>query len=515
MAHVTTSVPLISAAGLTKSFGAVRALRDVSLDILPGQVHGLVGANGAGKSTFLNVLGGVVTPDTGTLLVDGEPTTISGPRQAADLGFSFIYQELALIPDFSAYENMTIGVRPQTFAGIRDAKRRRALARDVAQRLDLRFNLDKPVKDLSIAERGLVAIGRALVGDARFVSMDEPTASLSDAECERLFAIVRELSASGVAVAYVSHRLDEVEDLCDAVTIFKDGQVVGRHERGAYDREDLILGITGARTLSEAREELPSDIRASRTPVLEVRNLQRLPRVKDVSFTLHKGEILGLAGVVGAGRTEVTRLIFGAEQPSAGTMTLDGDKYAPRTVDAAIAKGMALVPEERRAQALVMDESVAFNISMGDWRRNRLWTLLPFVSERKAKNRATEMGAQLGIKTGTVFSAVKTLSGGNQQKVVFARWLSRDSGVLLLDEPTRGVDVGARRQIWRTAEEFAARGGSVIVVCSELQELSVCHRVIVMVEGRDVAEIQGPGITEDRILESIYSHTTQKGSTAS
>jgi len=234
--------PLISARGITKSFGAVRALRGVGLDILPGQVHGLVGANGAGKSTFLNMLAGVVSPDGGELLVDGRPAEIGSPRQAADLGFAFIHQELALVPEFSAIDNMTIGVRPSTFLGLGDARRHKAIAREVAARLDLRFPLEKPVRDLSIAERGLVAIGRALVGDARFVSMDEPTASLSDVECERLFAIVRELTASGVAVAYVSHRLDEIEELCDAVTVFKDGQVVAAHERGAYTRDDLVLG---------------------------------------------------------------------------------------------------------------------------------------------------------------------------------------------------------------------------------------------------------------------------------
>ncbi|TPX05417.1 sugar ABC transporter ATP-binding protein, partial [Schumannella luteola] len=294
----------MSARGLTKSFGAVRALRGVGLDILPGQVHGLVGANGAGKSTFLNMLAGVVTPDGGELLVDGRPTVVSSPRHAADLGFAFIYQELALVPEFSAIDNMTIGVRPTTFLGLGDARRRKAIAREVAARLDLRFPLDKPVRDLSIAERGLVAIGRALVGDARFVSMDEPTASLSDVECERLFDIVRELTASGVAVAYVSHRLDEIEELCDAVTVFKDGQVVASHERGGYTRDDLVLGITGARDVRETVESPDAPVSRDAEVVLSVRGLARGPRVHDVSFDLRRGEILGLAGVVGAGRTE-------------------------------------------------------------------------------------------------------------------------------------------------------------------------------------------------------------------
>ncbi|MCS0498889.1 sugar ABC transporter ATP-binding protein [Protaetiibacter mangrovi] len=505
MIDAAQPTPLISARGLTKSFGAVRALRGVGLDILPGQVHGLVGANGAGKSTFLNMLAGVVTPDGGELLVDGRPTVVSSPRHAADLGFAFIYQELALVPEFSAIDNMTIGVRPTTFLGLGDARRRKAIAREVAARLDLRFPLDKPVRDLSIAERGLVAIGRALVGDARFVSMDEPTASLSDVECERLFDIVRELTASGVAVAYVSHRLDEIEELCDAVTVFKDGQVVASHERGGYTRDDLVLGITGARDVRETVESPDAPVSRDAEVVLSVRGLARGPRVHDVSFDLRRGEILGLAGVVGAGRTETLRLIFGAERPVVGEMTLGGAPYRPRSVADAIGRGVALVPEERRSQALVMDESVLVNTKMGGWRSARAVSWLPFVADGRARATARTMVERLGIKTGSINSAVRTLSGGNQQKVVFARWLSRDVGIMLLDEPTRGVDVGARRQIWATAEEFAAAGGAVVVVCSELEELAVCHRVVVMVEGRTVGEIAGPGVTEADMLEAIYT----------
>jgi ribose transport system ATP-binding protein len=506
-----STAPFITAESIAKSFGVVRALRDVSLEIERGQVHGLVGANGAGKSTFLNVVGGVIQPDSGRLLVDGEETSIADPRQAAERGFAFIHQELALVPQFSAIDNMTIGMRPETPLGLGDTKRRRAAALAVAERLDLRFRLDRPVKDLSVAERGMVAIGRALVGEARFVSMDEPTASLSDIERDRLFAIIRTLSADGVAIAYVSHRLDEIEELCDAVTVFKEGTVVGRFERGGYTRDDLILGITGTSTLAEADAALPDEASDTvQTPiVLEVEHLAREPRVKDVSFQLRRGEILGLAGVVGAGRTETVRLIFGADRADSGTMRLDGKTFSPRSIADAIVKGMALVPEERRSQALAMDDSIAENISMGAWHANRSWPFLPFTSDQKATTLADRMMTSLGIKARNSAAPVKTLSGGNQQKVVFARWLSRDSRVLLLDEPTRGVDVGARKQIWDTAEQFARAGGSVVVICSELEELAVCHRVVVIVEGRDVEILPGPGVSEERMLESIFTHTTQ------
>jgi ABC-type sugar transport system ATPase subunit len=494
--------PLIAARGLVKSFGAVRALRGVSLDIHRSQVHGLVGANGAGKSTFVHILSGVVTPDEGRVIVEGTPTEIAGPRAAADLGFSFIYQELALVPEFSAYENMTVKMRAKTPFGIADRGRRRAAARAAAARLGLRIDLEKPIRELSIAERGLVAIGRALVGEARFVFMDEPTASLSDNECERLFAVVRELTASGVAVAYVSHRLDEIEALCDVVTVFKDGEVVDRAVRGAYGRADLIRGITGS---VAAHVPQAAAQPAAAMPRLEVANLSRPPRVKDVSFKLLPGEILGLGGLMGSGRTEVARLIYGVDEPRSGNMLADGQPYHPRRPRDAIGKGIVLVPEERRSQALVMDESVAFNINLGNWRAVRLRGWLPILDDGRARKRSTEIATTLSIKAKAVTEAVRTLSGGNQQKVVFARWLLREPRIMLLDEPTRGVDIGARGQIWKTVEDYAAAGGSAIVISSDLDELVVCHRVVVLVEGRSVTEVRAPEISEERLLAEIYS----------
>jgi ribose transport system ATP-binding protein len=497
--------PMIAARGLAKSFGAVRALRGVSLDIDRGKVHGLVGANGAGKSTLVHMLAGVVKPDDGSIIVDGEPAEIASPRVAADLGFSFIYQELALVPEFSAFENMTVKMRARTPFGIGDRSYRRAAAQAAADRLGLRIDLAKPVRDLSIAERGLIAIGRALVGEARFIFMDEPTASLSDTECERLFAVVRELTASGVAVAYVSHRLDEVEALCDVVTVFKDGEVVDRLTRGTYARGDLIRGITGSAVAHAPLGATIRSVAASATPCLEVVNLSRSPRVKEVSFKLFPGEILGLAGLMGSGRTEVARLIFGADEPKAGSMSVNGRPYHPRRPSDAIREGIVLVPEERRSQALVMDESVSFNINLGNWRDVRVNNRLPFLNDQRAYARSTDISKQLSIKAKAVTDAVRTLSGGNQQKVVFARWLVRKPRIMLLDEPTRGVDVGAREQIWKTVQDFAAAGGSAIVISSDLDELSICHRVVVLVEGCSIAEVQAPEISEEYLLTTIYN----------
>ena len=507
MGEAPSKPPFLTVEGVSKAFGAVRALRDVSLEFHAGEVHGLVGANGAGKLTLLNVLGGVVRPDSGVVKLDGEPITIAGPRHAAALGFSFIHQDLALVPQFTAIENMTLGRPATSFLGLRDGPKRRAAVRGVANRLQLSFSLDRPVNELSVAERGLVEIGRALVGKARMVAMDEPTASLSDAECERLFAIVRELTASGVVVIYVSHRLDEIEQLSDRVTIFKDGRIVDRRQRGGYIRADLVAGITSA--APRLSGERSRETRSTRETLLQVRHLNRPPRVQDVSFVIHEGEILGLAGVVGAGRTEVARLIFGADRLLAGEMVLRGQPFAPSSTLSAIRAGVALVPEERRSQALVMQETVSFNVNMGSWKQARLWTWLPLISDRRARHRTRDVAQHLQIEMRGVGSPVRTLSGGNQQKVAFGRWLARESSLLLLDEPTRGVDVGARDQIWQLVEDFAARGKSVLAICSELQELSHCHRVIVLVEGRDIAELRGPGVTEDDILRVIYGAREQ------
>lgn len=497
--------PIIDAQSISRSFGAVQALTDVSLDFRRGEVHGLVGANGAGKSTFLNVIAGAITPSSGTINVDGNVVEITSPAQADALGFAFIHQELALVPDFSAIDNMTLGIKSQSRLGFDDARGRARLSSQVAERLGLAFNLKRPVRELSVAERGMVAIGRALARNARFIAMDEPTASLSDVECSRLFTIIRELAADGVTIAYVSHRLNEIEDLADRVTVFKDGKVTARFDRGGYDRHDLIAGITGNEQGLELRESLV-DVPADAPVLLEVERLSDGQRVNDVSFTCRAGEIVGLAGVVGAGRSETLALVFGDRQPISGSMSLAGVPHAPSNVRQGIESGVALVPEERRSQALLMDESIRTNITLGNWRAMRLRRFVALVSDTRAEGIARRMLDSLRIKARDTVVPVRTLSGGNQQKVVFGRWLARNSRVLLLDEPTRGVDVGARQQIWKTVEEFAASGQAVVVVSSELEELSICHRVVVMVEGRTVAELVGPGVTEERMLSVIYQH---------
>lgn len=498
--------PLVRVQGLRKSFGGVQALKGVDLDIRPGEVHGLVGANGAGKSTLIRLLAGVDVPDDGLLEVDGHPTAIPNPQRATALGLSFIHQELNLVPHFSAIENMTLGLPKPTRAGLIDWPKVHAEVADVVERLGIDFPLDTPISALSVAEQWMLSIGRALVRRARLIAMDEPTASLSAEESERLFKVIRDLAADGIAILYVSHRLDEILHLCDVVTVFKDGERVLYLERSAMTRGALVRGIVGGE-LAESNG-VPAGGHAAGDVVLEVDRLRRAPKVKDVSLRLRAGEVLGLAGLVGAGRTELARLIFGVDAPEGGRMALDGRPYHPSAPFDAVERGVVLVPEERRSSGLVLDESVRFNLNLPNLRPVRAVGGLPFVSDRKSGARARAVMARLKIKAEGVDTPVRQLSGGNQQKVVIGKWLGLETKVLILDEPSRGVDVGARTEIHHIIRELAERGAAVLVISSDNEELpGLCDRVLVMTEGRVSGELLGDAITKEGILHLSYGHT--------
>jgi len=508
-----TAPPFVAAREITKSFGGAQALKGVSLDIVPGEVHGLVGANGAGKSTLIRILAGLVQPDGGTLEVDGRAVSIETPHRATELGMNFIHQELAFIPGMTVLQNIMLGIPKRTRFGLVDW---RMIAREVAPiaaRVGITAPLGASVKGLSTAENWLINICRALVRKARLIVMDEPTASLSASESERLFAIVRDLSASGVAVLYVSHRLHEILDLCDRVTVFRDGRSVREFERHDLTRQRLVEAIVGGRP-AEAQPVRRS--LAGRNVALRVENLARLPRVRGVSFDLHEGEVLGLGGLVGAGRTELARLIYGADRPDTGTMTLNGAPFAPRTPHAAVKAGLGLVPEERRAEGLILTKSVAFNVSLANLKRIVMSPALPLISDRARNSLALDTIRALSIKTDGVETPVGRLSGGNQQKVVIGRWLASAPRVLILDEPTRGVDIGARVEIHRLIRGLAEKGMAVLVVSSEPDELpDVCDRVLVMAEGRIVRELTGAAVSRSAIVEASYadSHHTERTAT--
>ena len=495
------SPPLVSVAGLRKSYGGVQALKGVSIAIHPGEVHGLVGANGAGKSTLIRILAGLERPDAGEIRLDGTPVAIETPERAGALGLSFIHQELALVPQMTALENIVLGVPKPARLGLVDWHRVRRAVQPVTERVGIRFPLDAPAAGLSVAERWLVSICRALVRRSRLIVMDEPTASLSEHECRALYRIVRDLSAEGIAVLYVSHRLDEITSLCDRVTAFRDGRVARELSREALTRSGLIEAIVGtAPDEAEARTA-----RDRGEVVLGVRGLQRGLLVRGVSFDAHRGEVLGLAGLVGAGRSETARIVFGADRPDAGSMVLSGRPFAPCDPADAVRAGIGLVPEERRSEGLVLEKSIAFNLGLTAPRSLQVLPGVPLVDMSRRDGRAEEMVRRLLIKAPGVAAPVGRLSGGNQQKVVIGKWLSRPLELLILDEPSRGVDVGARREIHRVIRDLAAGGLTVIVISSEAEELpGLCDRVLVMVEGRVAAEFEGPAITREALVRASY-----------
>jgi ribose transport system ATP-binding protein len=502
--EMEVSVPFLRVRGLAKHFGGVQALKGVDLDVFQGQVHGLVGANGAGKSTLIRILAGVHAPDMGTISIDGKPVEIADPLQARQLGLSFIHQELNLVPKFNALQNMTLGLPKATRAGLIDWKAVKREVEGAAVRVGINFPLDVPVETLSVAEQWLISIGRALVHKARLIAMDEPTASLSAEESSRLFQIIRELSADGIAILYVSHRLDEILELCDRVTVFKDGSRVMTANRQAVTKDALVRAIVGGEV--SAVPEISSHTTSSPV-VLDVRGLSRGSVVRQAFFQLHAGEVLGLAGLVGAGRTELARLIFGADNPDSGEVWLDGKPWRCRSPYDAVRHGIAFVPEERRSQGLVLDKSVAFNINLTSLRPLRLLNWFPMISLGRGASRAKSIVERLQVKTPSVDTPIHELSGGNQQKVVIGKWLTRHVRVLMLDEPSRGVDVGARGEIHKIIKELADSGTGIIVISSEAEELpGLCDRVLVMVEGRIAGELTGSEITKEAILRLSYAH---------
>jgi ABC-type sugar transport system ATPase subunit len=493
---------------VSKSYGGAQALRCASLSVFPGEVHGLVGANGAGKSTLIRILAGLTQPDDGDILVEGKRVVADCPHVAGKLGMSFIHQELAFVPGMTVIENIMLGMPKKTRLGVVDWG---AIANDVAPiaaRVGVRAPLDANAKGLSTAENWLINIARALVLKARLIVMDEPTAALSAAEAERLFSIIHDLRRSGVAVLYVSHRLDEILELCQRVTVFRDGRSVAELAGPDLTRSAMVEAIVGGVIETPVARK---NARRSSERVLSVRDLARGPKVKGVSFDLRKGEVLGLGGLVGAGRTELARLLFGVDRLHEGSMTLEGKPYAPRSPADAVKSGVGFVPEERRVEGLILSKSLAFNLGLANLQSIIFHQALPFISGSRRKALAERAIRDLAIKTPSAETAVARLSGGNQQKVVIARWLASKPKVLILDEPTRGVDVGARAEIHRLIRNLASDGMAVLVISSEPEELpDMCDRALIMAEGAIVGELAREQLTRQRIIAASYASTVER-----
>lgn len=484
---------------VSKSFGAVQALREVSLDLRAGEAHGLVGENGAGKSTLVKILAGAhqMRADEGTILMDGTELVLAGPADARAAGIAVIYQEPTLFPDLSVAENIFMSRQP--LRGLRriDAAAMRAQTRELFDRLGVPMDPDRPARGLSIADQQLVEIAKALAFDARVLVMDEPTAALSGPEVERLFAVVGALDA---AVLFVSHRFDEIFALCRRVTVMRDGRLVSTDLTSEVTVEELVRRMVGR----EVSSMYPKSAATVGEPLLEVRGLTRHGVFAEVSLTVHAGEIVALAGLVGAGRSEVARAVFGVDRYDAGEVLLGGKRLPKGDTSAAIAAGLAMVPEDRRQQGLVMELSVSGNATLARrWSLSKLGLLMSGVERRAAR----VWSERLKIKTGALSDGVSTLSGGNQQKVVLAKWLSTDPRVLIVDEPTRGIDVATKAEVHRLLSELAGRGVAVLMISSELPEvLGMADRVLVMHEGRLVADIPRARADEESVMLAATGH---------
>ena len=491
-----TDTPRVELRDAAKSYGAVRALRDGDLAIRGGEVRGLMGENGAGKSTLVKVLGGVVRRDGGEMLVAGEPVDFASPHDARDAGLAVIYQEPTLFPDLSVAENVVMGYHPLGALGRIDRRSMHRQVADLLDRLGVTLDPDRPVRGLSIADQQIVEIAKALSFDARVLIMDEPTAALSGPEVERLFTVVRALKEQGAAVLFISHRLEEVFSICDTVTVMRDGAVVHDGRLAEMTSDELVRRMVG-RELSDLFPKQAAEIGST---VLTVERLTREGVFFDVSFSVRAGEILALAGLVGAGRSEVARAIFGIDRPDAGHVELDGKRLPPGRPLAAMRAGLGFVPEDRRQQGLVMDLSIARNATLT--RLGKL-TRLGLIRPGAENRLASEWAARLQLKFHRLGDPVDVLSGGNQQKVVLAKWLATEPRVLIVDEPTRGIDVGTKAEVHRLLSELAGRGVAVLMISSELPEvLGMADRVLVMHEGRLTEELSREEADEERVIRA-------------
>jgi rhamnose transport system ATP-binding protein len=497
--------PLVELRDATKSYGAVRALRDADVVLRTGEVRALVGENGAGKSTLVKVLGGVVRRDGGEMLVDGQPVDFHSPHDARDAGIAVIYQEPTLFPDLSIAENVVMGYHPLGAFKRIDRRAMHAQVQGLLDRLGVRLDPDRPVRGLSIADQQIVEIAKALSFDARVLVMDEPTAALSGPEVERLFSVVRALREQGAAVLFISHRLEEVFAICDTATVMRDGAVVHDAEIAAITPDEMVKRMVG-RELSAL---FPKQDVAVGDPVLKVHRLTREGVFFDISFDVRAGEIVALAGLVGAGRSEVARAIFGIDKPDAGHVEVDGTRLPPARPLAAMRAGIGFVPEDRRQQGLVMDLSIARNATMT---RTGSLTRMGLVRGAAETRLAREWATRLRLKFHRLDDPAGFLSGGNQQKVVLAKWLATEPKVLILDEPTRGIDVGTKAEVHRLMSELAGRGLAVLMISSELPEvLGMADRVLVMHEGRLTGELTREEADEERVIRAATGQMATAG----
>lgn len=480
---------MLSVQHITKRFGTVTALDDVSFDIYEGQVHGLVGENGAGKSTLMKILSGVHKKDEGKVFFDGKEMNIKRPLDSLELGLSIIYQEFNLIESMSVGENIFLN-RFREVGGMKKTHREaRALLDSIGSTIDTHT----PVEDLSVSEKQMVEICKALSFHSKLIIMDEPSTTLTNEEMKRLISIINDLRSKGITIIYISHKLDEIFELCDRVTIMRDGHVIDTRNTSEMNRADMIAKMVG-RTIEN---EYPPRAQKVGETILEVRNLNT-KKLHDISFTARRGEILGLVGLVGAGRTETVRAIFGADRLHSGEVWLEGKKLDIKSPLDAKNHGFGFVPEERKGQGLLLNFDIATNISMAAFDH---FTDKGVLNKKKEKEIVEKQIKALGVKTPGADERIGNLSGGNQQKCLIARWLELSPKVLIMDEPTRGIDVGAKYEIYVLMKEIAEAGGTIIMISSELPEvLNMSNRVYVLCDGHVAGEFDAAEVTDTQVM---------------
>jgi ribose transport system ATP-binding protein len=492
--------PLLRMRGVDKSFPGVHALKNVDLNVEAGDVLALLGENGAGKSTLIKVLGGAHRPDSGTIEIDGRAVEIASPQDSQRAGIGIIYQEFNLVPAMTVRENIFLGQEPGRVSFIPAGKERKR-ARELFDRIGVELDPDTLVRDLTVAQQQVIEIAKALSLNSRIIVMDEPSATLSPREVEGLFRIVAELKSQGIGIVYVSHRLDEIFAICNRVTVLRDGAYVDSKPIGELTRDTLIELMVGRKLENEFPKRVVSGAAGNESrPGLAVNGLVGGPKVKDVSFSVRRGEIVALTGLVGAGRTETARLIFGADKREAGTITLDGNDVDIGSPRDAIAAGICLLTEDRKGQGLILNQSVVENFGLPNLSR---FTRAGLIQQRRERDAFQSYVDQLQIQVAGCDQRAGTLSGGNQQKVVLAKWLERDAEVIIFDEPTRGIDVGAKFEIYLLMHRLVEQGKAILMISSELPEvLGMADRIVVLHEGRVTGEIVDvKSATQESIME--------------
>jgi ribose transport system ATP-binding protein len=487
---------LLQAKGVGKSFPGVRALQDMHIELRHGEVLALVGENGAGKSTLMKLLSGIYTPDEGEFFLEGEPLRVSGPRDALEQGISIIHQEFNLMPDLTVAQNIFIGREPRAGRFFLGERALEARAAELLDRLHLPLKPDQRVGDLTVAKQQMVEIAKALSYEPRILIMDEPTAALNDAEVQVLHDLIRRFRRPDTGVIYISHRMDELKAISDRITVIRDGRYIDTLDTATTTMPEVISRMVGREIAGGLG---PEGVREDRPVVLSVRGLTTKDLLKDVSFDLREGEILGFAGLMGAGRTEVARALVGADPIESGTVEMRGTPVRISTPAEAAKHRIGYLSEDRKHLGLLLDQDVNANIGLSSIREKfQSWG---FVRDRAMRARSREVVESLRIRTPSIEQTAKFLSGGNQQKVVIAKWLVKDCDVLIFDEPTRGIDVGAKEEIYRLLNELAAQGKSIIMISSELPEvLRMSHRIVVMSEGRVTGQLDAAEATQESVM---------------